>query len=84
MSTAVRLLYRIVEHGENTEHFHRFAGAMLLAALVSLALGICGDFYVVMSMVSKSELLPITLTILLLVFFVGLWFALPLLRTSVV
>jgi len=48
------------------------------------ALGICGDFYVVMSMVSESELLPITLTILLLVFFVGLWFALPLLRTSVV
>ena len=57
---------------------------MLLAALVPLALGICGDFYVMMSMVSKSELLPITLTILLLVFFVGLWFGLPLLRTSVV
>jgi hypothetical protein len=75
--------YRIVEHGENTEHFHRFAGAMLLAALVPLALRICGDFYVV-SMVSKSELLPIALTILLLVFFVGLWFGLPLLPTSVV
>ena len=57
---------------------------MRLAALVPLALGICGDFYVVMSMVSESELLPITLTILLLVFFVGLWFGLPLLRTSVV
>jgi len=53
---------------------------MLLAALVPLALGICGDFYVVMSMVSKSELLPIMLTILLLIFFGGLWFGMPLLR----
>ena len=72
--------HRIVERGENTEHFHRFAGAMLLAALVPLALGICGDFYVVMSKVSKSELLPIMLKILLLIFFGGLWFGLPLLR----
>src|SRR5438552_16718120 len=72
--------HRIVERGENTEHFHRFVGAMLLAALVPLALGICGDFSVVMSKVSKSELLPIMLTILLLISFGGLWFALPLLR----
>jgi hypothetical protein len=70
--------HRIVEHGENTEHFHRFTGAMLLASLVPLALAICGDFYVVMKTASASQWLPITLTGILLLFFGGLWFGLPL------
>jgi hypothetical protein len=34
----------------------------------------------VLSKVSESEPLPIMLTILLLIFFGGLWFGLPLLR----
>lgn len=39
--------HRLVEQGENTEHFHRFASRTLLASMVPLALGITGDYYVV-------------------------------------
>src|SRR5215213_11866543 len=38
--------HRIVEQGEQTERFHRFASRILLWSLVPLALGISGDFYV--------------------------------------
>ena len=34
--------HRIVEEGEDTEHFHRFASRIVLAATVPLALGIAG------------------------------------------
>lgn len=36
--------HRIVERGETTEHMHQFASAMVLAATIPLALGICGIF----------------------------------------
>lgn len=39
--------HRIVEEGEETERFHRFASGMLLAALVPLALGVSGALFVV-------------------------------------
>jgi hypothetical protein len=47
--------HRLVEHGEHTEGFHRFASAMLLAALVPLALGLCGDFYLVADKVTSPS-----------------------------
>src|SRR5262249_54438707 len=40
---------RIVEHGEETTRFHRFAGAMVLAALPPLGLGVVGDLYVILA-----------------------------------
>src|SRR5438270_9954971 len=52
--------HRIVEDGENTEHFHRFASVMLLSALVPLALGIAGDFYVVMEHVVYSTAISLS------------------------
>ena len=64
----------VVEHGEGLIA----TGAMLLASLVPLALAICGDFYVVMKTASASQWLPVTLTAILLLFFGGLWFGLPL------
>src|SRR5207253_1166383 len=39
--------HRIVEEGDNTEHFVRFAGKLITAAMVPLALGISLDFFVV-------------------------------------
>jgi len=66
--------HRIVEQGEETEHFHRFAGRTVLAAMTLLALGICGDLFVVVRKVSESATAGIASAILLLVGCYGLWF----------
>jgi DMSO reductase anchor subunit len=72
--------HRIVEHGENSEHFLHFCSGMLLAALLPLALGICGDFYLVLRTVSQSLTVCAIVSSLLLIFFVWLWFGMPLAR----
>jgi len=72
--------HRIVENGENTERFHRFTGRMMMISLVPLALGITGDFYVVVWKVSSSNLLAGVCTIVLLVFIFAAWFGLPVYR----
>ncbi len=74
--------HRIVEDGENTEHFHHFASIMLLSALVPLALGIAGDFYVVLEHVVQSTAISLSIAALILVFFFGLWFGIPMLRRN--
>jgi hypothetical protein len=67
--------HRIVERGENTERFERFASRTVLASMVPLALGVSGEFYVVTLKVSQSDTLALaTGGVILLVFF-GLWFA---------
>ncbi|HEX8069753.1 MAG TPA: DUF6328 family protein [Pyrinomonadaceae bacterium] len=66
--------HRIVEEGEETEQFHRFASRVLLAAMVPLALGVCGDFYVVLRKVTESATLSAVVAALLLAVFYGLWF----------
>lgn len=66
--------HRLVEQGENTEHFHRFASRMLLASMIPLALGITGDFYVVARKVTESGGLSIALAAFALLLFYGLWF----------
>jgi cytochrome bd-type quinol oxidase subunit 2 len=68
--------HRMVEEGEETERFHRFASLMLLAAMVPLALGICGDFYLVVRKVTESEVFAVTAGAIMLMFFFGLWFGL--------
>jgi hypothetical protein len=70
--------HRLVEEGEETEHFHRFASIMVVAALIPLALGICGDFYVVLQKVTGSQKFSIVASLLMLIFFYGLWFGLTL------
>jgi hypothetical protein len=86
MALAVILLmtpaayHRIAERGENTEHFHHFAGRMLLAALVPLGLGLAGDFYVVMWKVTSSHRVAASCTMALVVFIFGMWFGLPVYR----
>jgi hypothetical protein len=70
--------HRIVEGGEDSERMHRFSSAMVVTAMVPLALGISGDFYVVASKVLRSEVLALALAGASLVFFYGLWFGVTL------
>ncbi|MCA1592649.1 MAG: DUF6328 family protein [Acidobacteria bacterium] len=74
--------HRIVEEGENTEHFHRFASRMVIAAMVPLALGICGDVYVVVLKVLDSQLISVVASLVILALFWELWFGLTLYRRT--
>lgn len=66
--------HRLVERGEDSEHFHRFASRMVLAAMVPLALGVSGDFFVVVRKVAGSAPVAGVAAGLLLAGFLGLWF----------
>lgn len=70
--------HRIVEGGEETESFHRFASRVLLCAMATLALGVCGDLFVVFRMVSNSIWVAVGFSAPMLLFFYGLWFGLSL------
>jgi hypothetical protein len=74
--------HRIVEQGEETEHFHRFASKMLVAALVPLALGLAGDVYVVVQKVTDSQLVSVVSALVILAVFWELWFGLTLYRRT--
>jgi DMSO reductase anchor subunit len=74
--------HRIVEQGEDTEHFHRFASKMVVAALVPLALGICGEVYVVTQKVVESHLVAVVFALVGLALFWELWFGLTLYRRT--
>ncbi|HJR07355.1 MAG TPA: DUF6328 family protein [Pyrinomonadaceae bacterium] len=66
--------HRIVERGELTEHFHRVASRILIVALVPLALGMNGSFYVVFRKTTNSVTASVIAAALGLLFFYGLWF----------
>jgi hypothetical protein len=66
--------HRIVERGEESEHFHRFASRILLASMAPLALGVCGDFFVVARKVTESTEFALGAAVTLLVLFCGIWF----------
>ncbi len=74
--------HRIVEQGEDTERFHRFASRMVVAAMVPLALGICGDVYVVVNKVLDSQLIAVVASIIILALFWELWFGLTIYRRT--
>src|SRR5437763_1872696 len=74
--------HRIVERGEESEHFHRFASKVLVAALVPLALGLCGDVYVVVLKVTESQLVSVVAALVTLAIFWELWFGLTLYRRT--
>jgi membrane-associated HD superfamily phosphohydrolase len=83
MTLAVILLmtpaayHRIVAKGENTSEFHQFAGRMLLASLIPLALGVASDFFIVVWKVLESYASAFWITGALLIFNFGLWFGWP-------
>lgn len=72
--------HRLAEHGRNTESFTRFASHILIAALVPLALGICGDLFVIVRKTTHSAVIGIAVTLAILVFSYALWFAYPIYR----
>ncbi len=74
--------HRIVERGEETEHFHRFASRMVVAALVPLALGIAAAVYVVVQKVLDSQLVAVVGALVALALFWELWFGLTLYRRT--
>jgi DMSO reductase anchor subunit len=74
--------HRLVERGEETEHFHRFASKILVAALVPLALGLAGDVYVVVQKVTDSQLVSVVSALVILAIFWELWFGLTLYRRT--
>jgi hypothetical protein len=74
--------HRIVERGEETKHFHRFASRMLIAAMIPLALGVSGDLFVVVRKVTESTTSATASAVVSLLFFYGLWFGFTLYRRN--
>jgi hypothetical protein len=74
--------HRMVERGEETEHFHRFASKVLVAALVPLALALASDVYVVVQKVTESQLVSVVSALVVLAIFWELWFGLTLYRRT--
>jgi DMSO reductase anchor subunit len=74
--------HRIVERGEQTEHFHRFASRMLIAAMIPLALGVSGDLFVVVRKITESITSAIASAVVSLMFFYGLWFGFTIYRRN--
>lgn len=66
--------HRIALHGEDTLQFHEVASGLLLATMLTLPLGICGDVYVVFRKVTDSIALSIGTAAAVLFVFYGLWF----------
>ncbi|MDB5035409.1 MAG: hypothetical protein JWQ98_2650 [Chlorobi bacterium] len=72
--------HRIVERGELSEPFHAFAGRMVCAALIPLAVGLCGDLYVVVRKVFDSYEGGLVVSMVMLVSFYAAWFGYPIYR----
>jgi hypothetical protein len=70
--------HRLVERGEETEEFHRFASRMVIAAMALLAVGICGDLALVLRKVTGSTAWSAFAAGSMLALFYGLWFGLTL------
>ena len=85
MALAVVLLmapapfHRIAAGGRTTARVNRFGVNALIAAMAALALGMTGDFYVVLTLVGHSARLALAGATALLAMFAALWLAVPLL-----
>lgn len=74
--------HRIVERGEDSERFHRVASNLLLAAMVTLPVGLCGDLFVVVRKVTQSTAAGLVSAVAMLTFFYVLWFGFTTYRKS--
>jgi hypothetical protein len=74
--------HRIVEEGEDSEHFHRLAAGFITTAMVPLALGLSLDFYVVARKVTDSVTIAVACASLILLLFFGLWFGFTAVRRA--
>jgi uncharacterized protein DUF6328 len=74
--------HRIVEQGEETEHFHKVASRLLLASSIPLALGLTGDCFVVVRKVLDSTTAALVASGLNLLLCLGLWFGFSLVQRA--
>ena len=74
--------HRIVERGEETERFHRFASHVLIAAMVPLGLGVCGDFFIIARKITESEAVAFVAALCVLLFFFVMWFGVTIYRRN--
>ncbi|HZD94238.1 MAG TPA: DUF6328 family protein [Candidatus Sulfotelmatobacter sp.] len=72
--------HRLAEAGADSEHFHKVASRLLLAALVFLAPGMAGDLFVVIAKISDSSMTAGLISGLMLAAFYALWFGISALR----
>ena len=72
--------HRIVEQGEETEHFYRVANVLVIWSLPALAIGICGDFFLVVYKMTELWRESLVAAGVMFSFFAGMWFGYPLLR----
>ncbi len=66
--------HRIVEQGEDSEMLHHITERAMLWSMVFLALGVCGDFYIVSRVTGIGRLSSITMALAMLLLFFGAWF----------
>jgi len=66
--------HRISESGEETEDFFQMGSRALIAAMVFLALGLAGDFYIVVAKILDSSVAGVVGASLCLLMFYGMWF----------
>jgi predicted benzoate:H+ symporter BenE len=74
--------HRIVERGEDTERFHSVAGKLLVAAMLTLPVGMCGDLFVVVRKITDSISAAVVSGVVMLSLFYGLWFGFTTYRRS--
>lgn len=74
--------HRIAERGEETEGFHNTASKFLLAAMVTLPVGMCGDLFVVVLKLTQSTAAAAVSALVMLSLFYGLWFGFTIYRKS--
>jgi Family of unknown function (DUF6328) len=74
--------HRIVENGEETERFYRLAHVMVLCSLAPLALGVCGDFFIVVYKLTDRFDFSLSAVAIMLLAFAAMWFGYPWLRRN--
>jgi MFS family permease len=72
--------HRIVEQGEETDHFHKVASRLLVVATLPLALGLTGDTFVVVRKVLDSVPAALVAAGANLLLCLGLWFGFTLVQ----
>ena len=72
--------HRIVENGEETTGFYRIAHILIVSSLPPLAVGVCGDFFIVVFKITGKMSLSLAGCLMMLTTFVGLWFGYTLYR----
>jgi hypothetical protein len=72
--------HRLAEAGEESDRLVKVAGRCVVAAMLPLAMGISGDFFVVTTTITRSQPLAIALAGVAFAGFVALWFGYTLYR----